>query len=144
MALPAARQAIVGIAGNHDLIIARSEETARGLPWHYLLDEEIKPRDLGGLRIYGTPWVPYIASMWSFQAPKSYGGLFLSERFAEIPEGIDILLTHGPPYGLRDVNINGEHCGSKALLAAVERTRPKAGRLWASAREFWDREPRVH
>ena len=114
---------IVGIPGNHDLIFARSKKPlAPQLPWHYLLDSEIT---LCELRLFGTPWVPWIASMWSYQAPKSYGGLFLSEKFAQIPAGIDILISHGPPHCLCDVNINGEHCGSEALRSAIERTRPR-------------------
>jgi hypothetical protein len=73
---------IVGIAGNHDLIYAgtRAPFVLAGLPWHYLQDGEV---ELCGLRIWGTPWIPFMsAGAGVFQAPASFGGDFLSERFA--------------------------------------------------------------
>lgn len=38
---------------------------------------------------------------------------------------MDLLLTHGPPFGILDTNRKGEHSGSKALLNLVERVKPK-------------------
>ena len=33
-----------------------------------------------------------------------------------VPENTDILITHGPPFGVLDKNYNQVHCGCKALL----------------------------
>lgn len=44
---------------------------------------------------------------------------------------IDVLVTHGPPYGIRDHVRRGEfgerveHSGSPALLEALERVKPR-------------------
>jgi hypothetical protein len=122
---------VVGIAGNHDLIFARTQEPfVPDLPWHYLQDSEV---ELCGLRIYGTPWIPYMrAGAGVFQAPSSFGGEFLRERYSGIPAGIDILISHAPPFGLHDAVgldeglVRGRHhTGSKALASAIRRTRPR-------------------
>ena len=91
---------VVGCAGNHDIIFA--PETKRSVPrlsWLYLEDEET---ELCGLRVYGTPWVPFLRPGWAFQAPETSGDDFLAQRFRAIPEGLDILISHGPPYGVQD------------------------------------------
>lgn len=114
---------VVGIAGNHDIIFARTDERlAPRLPWRYPQDKAI---EVCGLRIHGTPWIPSAGRQWVFQAPRSFGGDFLAERFGAIPEGLDILLSHGPPYGTLDLTIAGEHVGSRALRTAIRRVRPK-------------------
>lgn len=54
----------------------------------------------------------------------------LEAVYAAIPEGIDILVSHQPPlyYGDRTFNLDAgrvEHVGSRELLDAVERVRPR-------------------
>jgi Icc-related predicted phosphoesterase len=54
----------------------------------------------------------------------------LAEVYAQIPAGIDILVTHQPPYGFGDRLLNPatsrpEHLGSRELLSTIERVRPK-------------------
>ena len=36
-----------------------------------------------------------------------------------IPNGTDILITHGPPYGILDKTINGNYAGCRDLLTKV-------------------------
>lgn len=50
--------------------------------------------------------------------------------YAEIPEGVDILVSHQPPFGYGDRHANYdsgriEHLGSRELRAAIDRVRPK-------------------
>ena len=50
------------------------------------------------------------------------------DRYDEIPEGIDVLLTHCAPAGIFD-QLEGSDCSwgsSRALRSAVERSRPRA------------------
>jgi predicted phosphodiesterase len=49
----------------------------------------------------------------------------LREKWRLIPEGVDILVTHGPPAGILDQTPQGEHVGCADLKEAVERVKPK-------------------
>ena len=41
-----------------------------------------------------------------------------------IPEGTDILITHGPPYGIGDLTARGDKAGCQNLLEVVEKLKP--------------------
>ncbi len=55
----------------------------------------------------------------------------LAEVYAKIPEGLDILVSHQPPYGCGDYYPDFEnkgqmlHIGSQELLYAIEQKKPK-------------------
>ena len=42
-----------------------------------------------------------------------------------IPDDTAVLITHGPPFGIRDRNVTGEFTGCRDLLAAITRVRPR-------------------
>lgn len=42
-----------------------------------------------------------------------------------IPENTDILVTHGPPYGILDTNIQNQHTGCPHLLQRVLAIKPR-------------------
>lgn len=109
----------VVIAGNHDLPFERWPDVSRGLltNCHYLQDEEI---EIEGLRIYGSPWQPEFFN-WAFNLKR---GRRLAEKWAKIPEGIDILMTHGPPHGILDRTEEGQWVGCKDLRVRVEFIKP--------------------
>lgn len=75
--------------------------------------------------VWGTPWSNRFMH-WAFmKSPKE-----LAEVYAAIPEGIDILVSHQPPYGHVDRAFSYgagrvDHLGSPQLLATIERVRPK-------------------
>lgn len=112
------------VAGNHDRLF----EDQPGIAEQICEDHGIKYlRDRGaiieGLHIYGTPWTPAYCN-WAFNLDE----LDLEDRFNHIPGGLDILITHGPPYGILDENrqdfeINNP--GSKALKDVVEKQKPQ-------------------
>lgn len=107
------------VPGNHEFFL-ETDPARRSLLSEatVLINEAI---DIGSLRIWGSP------------VTRLYGGAFgLSaaadrERlYAGIPEGTDVLITHGPPYGILDmVPGTGIHAGDPELLEAVKRVRPK-------------------
>jgi Icc-related predicted phosphoesterase len=110
----------VVIAGNHDRLFDEDPETARKLldpSIHYLQDTAVV---IGGLKIFGTPWVHGLgeANFNAFTEPPR--SIEISERRKAIPEGIDILVTHCPPFGILD---SGYGCTS--LRWRIEEIRPK-------------------
>lgn len=99
---------MIGVAGNHDWGFSRDTFE----PFMQLLfDDEI---EFDGLRIYGTPYVPKFFD-WAFMESETV----LANRYAEIPEGLNILITHGPPDGILDINKHGNHCGSTSLRSRL-------------------------
>ncbi|HBC89320.1 MAG TPA: metallophosphoesterase [Lentisphaeria bacterium] len=106
------------IAGNHDLPVENNPDEARELLFNaiYLQD---KCANVMGLSFYGTPWSP--ASGWSFQLEDDR----LNEKWRKIPENIDVLVTHCPPYGILDRSTTGIHLGCPLLTENLQRIRPK-------------------
>lgn len=75
-----------------------------------------------GYRIYGSPWTPTFHN-WAFNLE---AGKRIREMWRKIPTNTDILITHGPPYGILDKCENGVMAGCKGLLREIKgRIRPK-------------------
>lgn len=110
----------VVIAGNHDWGWQETPARARSLLRSavYLEDAETT---IDGLRIWGSPWQPWFYD-WAFNLPR---GPAIAAKWALIPAGIDVLVTHGPPLGILDRTSRGEDVGCADLLAAVQRVRPR-------------------
>lgn len=112
----------VVIAGNHDFCFQTNKATARAViedaNTHYLEDSEIT---LEGVRIYGSPWQPWFHD-WAFNLKR---GPDIAAKWAHIPSGLDVLLTHGPPFGYGDQVANGDRVGCQDLLAALLVKKPK-------------------
>lgn len=108
------------IAGNHDFGFEREPEAARELITNavYLEDEEVT---VEGVRIYGSPWQPWFHN-WAFNLRR---GEEIRRKWEMIPEGIDILVTHGPPLGHGDQVFHGERVGCHDLLKAIEQIKPR-------------------
>ena len=111
------------IAGNHDLIFEDEPEKAPGLlgTLTYLQDSSIRVDDV---TFYGSPWQPWFHD-WAFNfrsGPK--GRVQAQETWSKIPGETDVLITHGPPHGVLDRNLEGKHCGDGELLEAVLKVKP--------------------
>ncbi len=78
---------------------------------HYLRDSGVT---LEGVRFWGSPWIPPYAG--GFNA----GRQDRLRRWNLIPDGTDVLVTHGPPLGILD---GGTGCAP--LLDAVKRIKPR-------------------
>ena len=85
---------------------------------HVLCNEEAT---ILGIKFYSVPW------HWAYNfnytlkptAPRD-----ASSRFEKIPEGVDVLITHGPAYSRLDRTIEGDNWGSKELLNAIKSIKP--------------------
>jgi len=87
---------------------------------HYLENESII---LNGLKFWGSPVTPEFCG-WSFAKNR---GLDIDEIWKKIPDDTDVVITHGPPAGIGDVNDRERmNCGCINLLWHVsERVKPK-------------------
>ena len=117
------------IAGNHDLYFEQGNPSdialfLKGLPpdTHYLQDSGV---ELEGIKFWGSPVQPRFFN-WAFNKDR---GEDIRKHWDLIPEGIDVLLTHGPAYGQCDEAPRNwrdtEQVGCKDLLDAVKRVKPK-------------------
>jgi len=117
---------VVGVAGNHDLIFERTPHLIpQGLRWTYLQHGLI---EIEGLKIFGMPW---IRPIWgAFQRDEKT----LEGKYAQIPDNVDIVISHGPPFGIGDLvpakilnetESVGENCGSPALRERLFKIKPK-------------------
>jgi Icc-related predicted phosphoesterase len=108
------------VAGNHDRAFEDQPEAARALfkDFIYLQDQMCI---LEGIMFYGSPWTPAFND-WAFNLPR---GAPLAEKWALIPEGVDILITHGPPFGIGDENAIESRKGCQDLLVRVQKIAPK-------------------
>jgi hypothetical protein len=106
-----------------------SPAEARTTELQILVDEGTRvPAGSAGeatVSVWATPWSNQFMN-WAFMKPAPD----LETIYAEIPEGIDILTSHQPPYGYGDRydDVGSgklEYLGSRELLATIERVRPK-------------------
>ena len=109
-------EVVVGVAGNHDFVGETDPGALRELDWHYLQDETAV---IGGLSFFGSPWTSRFQD-WAFMLSEEE----LKQRWALIPEGIDVLCVHSPPLGYGDW-ISGQTIGSPSLLAAIDDRTPR-------------------
>jgi Icc-related predicted phosphoesterase len=113
----------VFIAGNHDFFFEenplQSTELVQEYPnIIYLQDNMV---EIEGVKIYGSPWQPEFYN-WAFNLPRN--GDKLKEKWKAIPENIDILITHGPPFGCLDKTIQGQSVGCEILTEEIKRINP--------------------
>lgn len=108
------------IAGNHDRAFEEAPSWARKAlsAATYLQDELL---EVAGLRIWGSPWTPRWGEWW-FECDR---GPEIRTKWELIPEGLDILMTHGPPMGILDEAPYERHVGCEDLRQVVEARRPR-------------------
>ena len=89
----------VCIAGNHDFGMqqtpGRFTPSFRDAGIVYLADSGTT---VAGWRCWGSPWTPWFHD-WAFNAQR---GTELAAIYAKIPHDTQVLLVHGPPYGVLD------------------------------------------
>lgn len=112
----------VCIAGNHDYYMeaGSKERVMADIPSgiHYLNDSLV---ELEGLRIWGSPIQPTFLNM-AFNRER---GKEIKKHWDLIPADIDILLTHGPAYGILDRTFRNKQVGCEELRKAVEKKKPR-------------------
>ena len=128
-------------AGNHDRSFENMPEVARGLLTNaiYLENDGIT---IDGVSFWGSPYTPEFMN-WAFMYPR---GPAAKRYWDQIPNGLDLLITHGPPRGILDQVVpGGEHLGCEELRKAVEAKKPRIhifGHIHGGAGTFENRTTR--
>lgn len=68
------------------------------------------------VKIFGSPHSVQFGSWWFMMLDNE-----LAELWKNIPDDTNILVTHGPPFGILDKTVNGANAGSKTLLERIEK-----------------------
>lgn len=112
------------VAGNHDRFIRkRKQEFMELIASHnidYLENTAIK---INGHSIFGSPFTLNNACIGAF----TYHGTPEAERiWSEIPDEVDILVTHAPPKGFRDFSkTENNNAGCQVLREKVLSVKPR-------------------
>lgn len=110
------------IGGNHDFFFekAKAKELDQIIPEDiiYLNDNSTS---INGINIWGSPITPKFFN-WAFNRTR---GEAIRKHWKLIPAKTDLLITHGPPYGILDQLANDSHVGCKDLLFTVKQIKPK-------------------
>lgn len=119
---------ILFIAGNHDRIF----EEAPSLAEEFLLEKipnlhilNNKSIELEGLKFYGESSQPFFCN-WAFNVEDTHK---LYDIYAQIPDDVNVLITHCPPKGILD-SVYGESVGSIELKAHLPRLKQLKAHLW--------------
>lgn len=121
------------IAGNHDWICLRNPDFMFSV---FSPDDKVTylchgrasftTEDGKEYSIFGTPYCKLFGN-WAFMKSDSE----LTRLYSEIPENLDILLTHDQPYGYGDILMDnvvwntGDHIGNKPLAKVIIEKRPR-------------------
>lgn len=106
------------IAGNHDFLFERNVVLSKVLldkfkNITYLQDSGVT---IDGLNIWGSPWQPSFYD-WAFNLPRN--GSEIAEKWSLIPDDTNILITHGPPYGILDLTPRYEKVGCEQMYNRI-------------------------
>jgi predicted phosphodiesterase len=122
------------IAGNHDVCL--DQKSYPELRKKFTIDDadadkartklkavciylEHEYTEVEGIRIFGSPYTPAFSN-WAF--------MYRADQAKQIwgieNSPLDILITHGPPYGILD-EVSGKPQGCPELLSLIKRLKPK-------------------
>ena len=110
------------VAGNHDFFLEQAHPSIvkqmipKGVV--YLNDSSCQ---IGDVKFWGSPVTPWFNN-WAFNRER---GAEIQQHWDLIPDDTDILITHGPPFGILDKTVDGERTGCEKLLLKVYQTKPK-------------------
>ncbi|MBV8674282.1 MAG: metallophosphoesterase, partial [Acidobacteriaceae bacterium] len=107
------------VPGNHEFFL-ESDPVRRSLLSNatVLIHETL---EVNGLKIWGSPTTPLYGGAFGMASTNDRKRLY-----AEIPEDTDVLITHGPAFGILDAAPGSAfHSGCRELFDAVLRIQPR-------------------
>ena len=112
---------VIFTPGNHELTLENQISNESQLinvycqannNFHYLIDKQVT---INNCKIWGSPWTPWFYD-WAFNSPRDV----IQTYWNKIPLDTEVLVLHGPPYGILDKTREGENVGCKALLETIQ------------------------
>lgn len=110
------------IAGNHDFFLEHA---------HPRVIEQMIPKgviylndsgaEINGIKFWGSPITPWFHN-WAFNRER---GEEIKQHWDLIPDDTDVLITHGPPFGILDETVYSKRTGCEELLLKVYQVKPK-------------------
>ena len=110
------------VPGNHDTWIEDNFDLSKGMladSCTMLMNNECT---IDGFKVWGSPYTPEF-NQWSFMCQR---GKAMRRIWDQIPQDTDILITHGPMYGVMDWSVYDHiHCGCEELKKKIDIVNPK-------------------
>lgn len=118
------------VYGNHDKLAADDYENKtkskfprpEGKNIKVLINESCEYK---GITFWGSPntlWFQSVNPVCNAFMLKESG---LNKIYKKIPEDTDVIISHGPMFGVLNTNYHNQNCGSISLLNAVNKVKPK-------------------
>jgi hypothetical protein len=100
--------------GNHEYLAEKNPKFSSLLPNATVLIN--RSTEIDGLRIYGSPTTIHAGGAFGISSPAER-----ARHWKNIPRDTNVLLVHGPPWGILDgVSGSDEHGGDPELRAAIK------------------------
>ncbi len=111
------------IAGNHDFCFEdqRRVEAEKILTDNNLIYLNDTGVEIDGVLFWGSPIQPWYHD-WAFNRPR---GEVIKKHWDLIPINTNVLITHGPPFGILDLCSDGGRVGCHDLLESVKKIKPQ-------------------
>jgi len=111
------------VAGNHDRLM-ESQLNKCLSEFHGVTYLQDSGCEIKGWKFWGSPWQPWFYN-WAFNVNR---GPDIMKYWNKIPMDTDVLVTHGPPYGIGDLTApmyGSEHVGCSDLLNRLREVNPQ-------------------
>lgn len=128
----------VVVAGNHDWAFSNEPARAREVLGPSIIYLEDEGTTVARMSFWGSPWQPAYND-WAFNLPR---GEALAAKWARIPAGLDVLVTHSPPAGIGDRGPVAGRLGCADLRARIRDVAPRL-HLFGHIHQdggFWEEE----
>jgi Icc-related predicted phosphoesterase len=103
------------IAGTHDVLFYKEPDNAKKLFKGIATYLQDSLTIVDGMKIYGSSWHS-VSDRWAFNLPR---GKESKEKWDMIPDDIDILITHTPPYSILDKTSRDRSVGCRDLYNTI-------------------------
>jgi Icc-related predicted phosphoesterase len=118
---------IISVMGNHEQWVEKNFQEAKSIaveacPAVHFIEEGLV--EIEGVKLWCSAWTPTFGFNWAYNADR---GEEIKRHWDKIPKDTDILISHGPPYGILDElkyvdgTPKGVFVGCRDLLEVIQK-----------------------